>query len=79
MSYKINKIYYFRMIFFLATLTTATIFITDRTDGIWDRTLVAGITKTELLMAHIVCSHTLCIALPHFLRNAFFLFRLLKL
>jgi ABC-type multidrug transport system permease subunit len=42
------------MIFFLATLTTATIFITDRLDGIWDRTLVAGITTTELLMAHIV-------------------------
>lgn len=42
------------MIFFLATLITSTIFITDRLDGIWDRTLVAGISTTELLIAHII-------------------------
>lgn len=42
------------MIFFLATLITSTIFITDRLEGIWDRTLVAGITTTELLLAHII-------------------------
>lgn len=42
------------MIFFLATLITSTIFITDRLEGIWDRTLVAGISTTELLLAHII-------------------------
>lgn len=42
------------MIFFLATLITSTIFITDRLEGIWDRTLVAGISTTELLIAHIL-------------------------
>ncbi|XP_053695189.1 ABC transporter G family member 20 [Sabethes cyaneus] len=42
------------MIFFLATLITATIFITDRLEGVWDRTLVAGITALELLLAHII-------------------------
>lgn len=42
------------MVFFLATLITSTIFITDKLDGVWDRTLIAGITVTELLIAHIV-------------------------
>uniref|UniRef100_A0A182JPM5 Uncharacterized protein n=1 Tax=Anopheles christyi TaxID=43041 RepID=A0A182JPM5_9DIPT len=42
------------MIFFLATLITATIFITDRLEGVWDRTIVAGITTLELLLAHII-------------------------
>uniref|UniRef100_A0A182SQH1 ABC transmembrane type-2 domain-containing protein n=1 Tax=Anopheles maculatus TaxID=74869 RepID=A0A182SQH1_9DIPT len=42
------------MIFFLATLITATIFITDRLEGVWDRTIVAGITALELLLAHIL-------------------------
>lgn len=31
-----------RMVFFLATLVTAAVFITDRMDGVWERTLVAG-------------------------------------
>lgn len=42
------------MIFFLATLVTSTIFINDRLEGIWDRTLVAGIKPMEMLLAHIV-------------------------
>ncbi|GAB0099833.1 ABC transporter G family member 20 [Sergentomyia squamirostris] len=41
------------MIFFLATLVTSTIFITDKLDGVWDRTLIAGISVTELLVAHV--------------------------
>lgn len=48
------SIFHLRMIFFLATLVTSTIFITDRLEGIWDRTLVAGISTTELLIAHII-------------------------
>lgn len=43
------------MIFFLATLITSTIFITDRLEGIWNRTLVAGILPGEMLLAHIIC------------------------
>lgn len=46
------------MIFFLATLITSTIFITDRLEGIWDRTLVAGVSTTELLIAHIITQST---------------------
>lgn len=42
------------MVFFLATLVTAAVFITDRMDGVWERTLVAGITTPELLLAHIM-------------------------
>lgn len=42
------------MVFFLATLVTAAVFITDRMDGVWERTLVAGITTPELLLAHIL-------------------------
>uniref|UniRef100_A0A336MEP9 CSON012244 protein n=1 Tax=Culicoides sonorensis TaxID=179676 RepID=A0A336MEP9_CULSO len=42
------------MIFFLATLVTSTIFINDRLEGIWDRTLVAGIRPLEMLLAHII-------------------------
>lgn len=41
------------MIFFLATLTTASVFIADRAEGVWERTLVAGITTPEMLIAHI--------------------------
>lgn len=46
------------MIFFLATLITSTIFISDRLEGIWDRTLVAGISTSELLLAHILTQST---------------------
>jgi ABC-2 type transporter len=46
------------MIFFLATLITSTIFITDRLEGVWDRTLVAGISTSELLLAHIITQST---------------------
>ncbi|XP_055688091.1 ABC transporter G family member 23 [Lutzomyia longipalpis] len=42
------------MVFFLATLVTSTIFITDKLDGVWDRTLIAGISVTELLVAHVI-------------------------
>lgn len=50
------------MVFFLATLVTAAVFITDRMDGVWERTLVAGITTTELLLAHIM-THSILVFL----------------
>lgn len=33
------------MVFFLATLVTAAVFITDRMEGVWERTLVAGMNR----------------------------------
>ncbi|EDW76377.1 uncharacterized protein Dwil_GK15422 [Drosophila willistoni] len=42
------------MVFFLATLMTATVFISERMDGIWDRTLLAGVSATEMLWAHLL-------------------------
>ncbi|KAG4079241.1 hypothetical protein HA402_006964 [Bradysia odoriphaga] len=49
------------MIFFLATLVTASVFISDRKEGIWDRTLVAGISMPELLCAHILVQSTIVV------------------
>ncbi|KAH8421163.1 hypothetical protein KR009_006986 [Drosophila setifemur] len=42
------------MVFFLATLMTAAVFISERMDGIWDRTLLAGVSATEMLCAHLL-------------------------
>lgn len=42
------------MVFFLAALGTATLFITERLDGVWDRILVAGVSAIEILSAHII-------------------------
>uniref|UniRef100_A0A1A9VLD0 Uncharacterized protein n=1 Tax=Glossina austeni TaxID=7395 RepID=A0A1A9VLD0_GLOAU len=41
------------MVFFLATLMTASVFISERLDGIWDRSLVAGVSTTQMLWAHL--------------------------
>ncbi|XP_075149557.1 ABC transporter G family member 20 [Haematobia irritans] len=43
------------MVFFLATLMTASVFIEERLDGVWDRTLVAGVSAVQMLWAHL-CS-----------------------
>ncbi|XP_071441103.1 ABC transporter G family member 20-like [Hetaerina americana] len=41
-------------VFFLAVGMTATVMVTERYEGLWDRTLVAGITPGELLLGHIM-------------------------
>lgn len=41
------------MVFFLAALMTAAVFISERLDGVWDRTLVAGVSPTQMLCAHL--------------------------
>lgn len=41
------------MIFFLAVSVTSTIIVVERLDGIWDRTLLAGVSSSEILMSHI--------------------------
>jgi len=35
--------YTYRMIFFLATSLTSTILIAERDEGVWDRSIVAGV------------------------------------
>ncbi|GLV42002.1 uncharacterized protein CBL_05040 [Carabus blaptoides fortunei] len=42
------------VIYFLATMMTSTVIISDRLEGVWDRTLVAGATAAEVLTAHVV-------------------------
>ncbi|XP_073823396.1 ABC transporter G family member 23 [Musca autumnalis] len=42
------------MVFFLATLMTASVFIEERLDGVWDRTLVAGVSAIQMLWAHLL-------------------------
>lgn len=40
------------MMFFLGTTITSTIIITDRLEGVWDRSIVAGVTSLEILITH---------------------------
>lgn len=40
--------------FFLASTLTATAFISDRLDGIWNRVLLAGVVPCEFLAAHVI-------------------------
>ncbi|XP_048514725.1 ABC transporter G family member 20 isoform X2 [Athalia rosae] len=42
------------VVYFLATSLTSAIIITDRLEGVWDRSLVTGITTLEILGAHIL-------------------------
>ncbi|KAJ9578930.1 hypothetical protein L9F63_024960, partial [Diploptera punctata] len=47
------------MLFFLATSITSTIIITERNEGVWDRSLVAGVKSWEILFSHII-TQTFC-------------------
>lgn len=42
------------MIFFISVGVTAMIIVVERLDGIWDRTLCAGVSSQEILLAHII-------------------------
>ncbi|KAI7815043.1 ABC subfamily G member 21 [Rhyzopertha dominica] len=42
------------IMFFLGTTLTSTIIITDRLEGVWDRSIVAGVTSSEILLTHFV-------------------------
>lgn len=44
----------FRMLFFMGAMMTSQIIITDRKDGIWDRSVVAGITSLEIILTHFI-------------------------
>ncbi|XP_046742302.1 ABC transporter G family member 20-like isoform X1 [Diprion similis] len=47
------------VIFFLATSLTSAIIISDRVEGVWDRTLVAGVTVQQILAAHVTVQFAL--------------------
>ncbi|KAK6632858.1 hypothetical protein RUM43_012597 [Polyplax serrata] len=63
------------MIFFLAVSVTATIMIVERLDGIWDRTLLAGVSSTEILISHIVLeAGVICLQVVEVIIFVFFIF-----
>lgn len=49
----------FSIMFFLGTTLTSTIIITDRLEGVWDRSIVAGVTSLEILLTHFAVQMTL--------------------
>lgn len=40
------------LIFFMGSMMTSTIIITDRCEGVWDRSIVAGVTALEITLTH---------------------------
>ncbi|KDR16091.1 ABC transporter G family member 20-like [Zootermopsis nevadensis] len=50
------------MIYFLATSLTSAILVAERNEGVWDRSIVAGVTATEILISHII-SQMVCMLL----------------
>ncbi|XP_077286475.1 ABC transporter G family member 20 [Arctopsyche grandis] len=46
------------IIFFLATTVTSTIIIMDRLEGVWDRTIVAGVNSSDILIVHFTLQTT---------------------
>jgi hypothetical protein len=42
------------MMFYIAAGLTVAIFIADRTEGFWNRTLLAGVTLKEMMLVHIL-------------------------
>ncbi|XP_012281429.1 ABC transporter G family member 20 isoform X2 [Orussus abietinus] len=47
--------------FFLATSVSSSVIIADRHEGVWDRSLVQGVTTAEILTAHILTQITVII------------------
>lgn len=47
--------------FFMGTTMTSTIIITDRLEGVWDRSIVAGVTATEIMLTHFITQFILLI------------------
>nr|CAD7409531.1 unnamed protein product [Timema cristinae] len=42
------------LVYFLSVSLTSTILLVEKMDGIWGRTLVAGVTSSEVLMSHVI-------------------------
>lgn len=48
------KLFIYRIIFFLPAIVTSNLMITDRLEGVWERSAVAGVKAKEMLYVHIV-------------------------
>ncbi|EFN69285.1 ABC transporter G family member 20 [Camponotus floridanus] len=60
------------LIFFLATTISTTLIITDRMEGVWDRSLVQGVKNSEILLAHILTQTSLIIIHVSVIMTLFF-------
>ncbi|XP_050449828.1 ABC transporter G family member 23-like isoform X2 [Cataglyphis hispanica] len=49
------------LLFFLSTTVSTSLIITDRSEGVWDRSLVQGVKNGEILLAHILTQTSLVI------------------
>ncbi|KYN29987.1 ABC transporter G family member 20, partial [Trachymyrmex cornetzi] len=64
--------YMLTLIFFLATTVSTTLIITDRMEGVWDRSVVQGVKTEDILLSHIliqsisIAIHTAMIVLLFF-------------
>lgn len=47
--------------FFFPMIMSLSVFIDDRSEGIWDRVLAAGVKPTEFLLAHIITQSVIMI------------------
>ncbi|XP_043476598.1 ABC transporter G family member 23 isoform X2 [Leptopilina heterotoma] len=54
----VAPVFILTLVFFLATAVACFIIITDRHEGVWDRSLVQGVKTTEILMAHLLTQFT---------------------
>lgn len=67
----------FRIVNFMGALMTALIIITERFEGIWDRSIVAGVTSFEVIITHFVLQAAICfIQSLEVLAIAFFVFQM---
>ncbi|KAK0087918.1 hypothetical protein PV325_013694 [Microctonus aethiopoides] len=49
------------LMFFMATSVSSSIIIADRSEGVWNRSLVQGVTTTEILISHLITQMTVII------------------
>ncbi|XP_056637728.1 uncharacterized protein LOC130445863 [Diorhabda sublineata] len=49
------------IMFFMGAIMTSQIIITDRHDGVWDRSIVAGVSSLEITITHLIIQASICI------------------
>lgn len=49
------------MLFFMGAMMTSQIIITDRKEGVWDRSIVAGVTSLEITITHFILQAVLMV------------------
>lgn len=49
------------MLYFMGTIITSTVILYERLEGIWDRSIVAGVTSTEIILSHFVLQASICL------------------